>query len=106
MARVFVTGSSDGLGLATGQLLIAEGHDVTLHARNEEHASDTRQRAPGAAQVVVGDVATLSDMRSVAEQANATGHYDAVIHNVGVGYRDPRRETDDGLSRLFAVNVL
>jgi NAD(P)-dependent dehydrogenase (short-subunit alcohol dehydrogenase family) len=106
MARVFVTGSSDGLGLATGQLLIAEGHDVTLHARNEERASDTRQRAPGASQVIIGDVATLSDMRLVAEQVNATGRFDAVIHNVGVGYRDPRRETDDGLSRLFAVNVL
>ena len=45
--------------------------------------------------------------RQVAEQANALGRYDAVIHNAGVGYREPRRvETADGLSQVFAVNVL
>jgi NAD(P)-dependent dehydrogenase (short-subunit alcohol dehydrogenase family) len=106
MARVLVTGSTDGLGLATGQLLISEGHDVTLHARSDDRAAHARQIAPGVEHVVIGDVANLSGMRSVAEQANASGHYDAIIHNVGVGYREPRRETDDGLNRLFAVNVL
>jgi NAD(P)-dependent dehydrogenase (short-subunit alcohol dehydrogenase family) len=30
-----------------------------------------------------------------------------VIHNAGIGYREPRRiETADGLSHLFSVNVL
>jgi hypothetical protein len=29
-----------------------------------------------------------------------------VIHNAGVGYREPRVETDDGLEHVFAVNVL
>jgi NAD(P)-dependent dehydrogenase (short-subunit alcohol dehydrogenase family) len=89
----------------TGQSLIAEGHDATLHARNEERAAKARQRVPGAS-VVVGDVSNLSGMRSVAEQVNAMGHYDAVVHNVGVGYREPPSETEDGLSRVFAVNVL
>lgn len=106
MARVLITGSSDGLGLMTGQSLIAEGHDVTLHARNEERATAARQRAPGADGVVVGDVTNLSGMRAVAEQVNGMGHYDAVVHNVGVGYREPQLETEDGLSRVFAVNVL
>jgi NAD(P)-dependent dehydrogenase (short-subunit alcohol dehydrogenase family) len=106
MARVLVTGSSDGLGLGTAQALIAGRHEVTLHARNEERAEAARQLAPDAERVVIGDVATLAGMRSVADQANATGRYDAIVHNVGVGYRDQRRETDDGLSRLFAVNVL
>ena len=46
-------------------------------------------------------------MRQVAEQANAGGPYDAVIHNAGVGYREPRRiRTDDGLEHVFAINVL
>jgi NAD(P)-dependent dehydrogenase (short-subunit alcohol dehydrogenase family) len=106
MARVLITGSTDGLGLATGQLLVAEGHNVTLHARNGERAASAREQLPAAERVVIGDVATLAGMRSVAAQVNAAGHYDAIIHNVGVGYRDPRRETEDGLSRVFAVNVL
>jgi NAD(P)-dependent dehydrogenase (short-subunit alcohol dehydrogenase family) len=52
-------------------------------------------------------VVTLAGMHAVAEQANATGRFDAVIHNVGIGYREPQRIlTADGLSHLFAVNVL
>jgi NAD(P)-dependent dehydrogenase (short-subunit alcohol dehydrogenase family) len=42
MSRVFITGSSDGLGLLAGRLLAAGGHSVTLHARNQGRADDTR----------------------------------------------------------------
>ena len=46
-------------------------------------------------------------MREVAEQANVLGKYHAVIHNAGIGYREPRRiATVDGLSHVFAINVL
>jgi NAD(P)-dependent dehydrogenase (short-subunit alcohol dehydrogenase family) len=38
MARVFVTGSADGLGLMAGRLLIEKGHRVVLHARNDKRA--------------------------------------------------------------------
>src|SRR5277367_5411017 len=107
MARVFVTGSADGLGLMAGALLLREGHSVTLHARSEQRAADLAGRVPAAEQVLVGDLASIEAMRSVAEQANATGRFDAVIHNAGVGYREPRRiETVDGLAHVFAINVL
>lgn len=106
MARVFITGSSDGLGLMAGKLLAEWGHRVTLHARNEARAADTRRALPQAEAVVTGDVSSIAQMRRVAEQVNALGRYDAVIHNVGVGSRSGRVETDDGLSQLFAVNVL
>ena len=46
MARVFITGSSDGLGLMTGQLLADEGHRVVLHARNDARATDAKRRCP------------------------------------------------------------
>jgi NAD(P)-dependent dehydrogenase (short-subunit alcohol dehydrogenase family) len=107
MARIFITGSADGLGLMAGQLLASTGHEVTLHARDEARA-DTAQRAlPKARAVVIGDVSTIAAMHSVAEQMNALGRHDAVIHNVGIGYREPRRiVTVDGLSHLFAINVL
>lgn len=107
MAKVFITGSSDGLGLMVGRFLAAQGHAAVLHARSEERAADARAALPQAAAVLVGDVSTLAAMRSVAEQANAQGRFDAVIHNVALGYREPRRvETVDGLSQLWAVNVL
>jgi NAD(P)-dependent dehydrogenase (short-subunit alcohol dehydrogenase family) len=107
VSRVFITGSSDGLGLMAGQLLAAEGHSVTLHARNDSRARDTRAALPQADGVLVGDLSSLAGMRQVAEQANAAGRYDAVIHNAGIGYREPRRiGTGDGLAHVFEVNVL
>jgi NAD(P)-dependent dehydrogenase (short-subunit alcohol dehydrogenase family) len=106
MARVFITGSSDGLGLTAGKQLVQWGHRVTLHARNEARAADARRALPQADAVVVGDVASIAATRRVAEQVNALGRHDAVIHNVGVGSRSGRVETADGLSQSFAVNVL
>jgi NAD(P)-dependent dehydrogenase (short-subunit alcohol dehydrogenase family) len=107
MARIFITGSSEGLGLMAGRLLVEWGHRVTLHARNNERAADARRALPQAEAVVVGDLSSMAQMRQVAEQVNASGSYHAVIHNVGVGYREPRRiETVDGLAHLFAINVL
>jgi NAD(P)-dependent dehydrogenase (short-subunit alcohol dehydrogenase family) len=107
MARVFITGSAEGLGLMAGELLASQGHSVVLHARNEVRERDARTALPRAAAVVVGDLSTIAAMRSVADQANNLGSFDAVIHNAGIGYREPRRvTTEDGLSQLWAVNVL
>jgi NAD(P)-dependent dehydrogenase (short-subunit alcohol dehydrogenase family) len=104
---VFVTGSADGLGLMAARLLADEGHAVTLHARDDDRARAAAGALPAAERVVVGDVVSIAGMRAVAEQAGAAGPFDAVIHNVGVGYREPRRvETPDGLAHVFAINVL
>ncbi len=71
MARIFITGSSQGLGLMAGQLLIAHGHAVVLHGRDSRAG---RRRARGGARrggAVVGDLSGLAGMRAVAEQADA-----------------------------------
>jgi NAD(P)-dependent dehydrogenase (short-subunit alcohol dehydrogenase family) len=107
MSHVLITGSTEGLGLMAARLLVADGHSVTMHARNDARASDARSALPEADAVVVGDLSSIAGMRQAAEQANAAGRYDAVIHNAGVGYRSPRRiVTEDGLAQVFAVNVL
>jgi NAD(P)-dependent dehydrogenase (short-subunit alcohol dehydrogenase family) len=107
VASVFITGSTDGLGLMAAELLLREGHAVTLHARNDQRAADARARVPEATGVLIGDLSSIEAMRSVAEQANAAGRFDAVIHNAGVGYREAHRiKTVDGLAHVFAINVL
>lgn len=107
MARVLITGSSSGLGLLAGQLLVEQRHEVVLHARDDQRAAETRAALPEAAAVLVGDVSTLAAMQNLADQANAHDRFDAVIHNVGLGHRVPGRATTaDGLSLLWAVNVL
>lgn len=106
MARVFITGSSTGLGLMAGQLLAGQGHRVVLHARNQARAADIRKALPRADDVVIGDISTLAGMHAVVEQANRLGRFDAVIHNAAAGYREQRIETADGLPHVFAVNTL
>lgn len=107
MARIFITGSADGLGLMAAQLLLEKGHQVVLHARSQRRAEQVKEKVSSAIPIVVGDLSHVSQMKSVAEQANGFGAFDAVIHNVGVGYREPHRiETEDGLPHVFAVNVL
>ena len=107
MARVFITGSTDGLGKMAAQLLIEQGHSVALHARNDARGREALKSVPGAEAVVIGDLSSIRQTRSVADQANALGAFDAVIHNAGVGYRQPQRvATEDGLPHEFAVNTL
>ena len=107
MARVFVTGSADGLGKMAAELLIEQGHKVVLHARSAVRADETRKKIAGAEGIVVGDVSSIAETKSVAEQVNKLGAFDAVIHNAGIGYREPNLvKTVDGLPQLFAVNSL
>jgi len=107
MARVFITGSSDGLGQMAAQLLVEQGHRVVLHARNPQRGREALSAVPGAETVVIGDLASVAQTREVAEQVNALGVFDAVIHNAAVGYREPRRiATEDGLPHVFAINTL
>ena len=107
MSRVFITGSSTGLGLMTGRLLAEQGHQVVLHARDERRASDARTALPVATAITIGDASRLKDLQRMAEQLNGMGRFDAVIHNVGVGYREPRCTlTEDRLPHVFAINVM
>lgn len=98
MARIFITGSSDGLGLLAAKSLIAQGHRVVLHARNAQRKEDTLQKIQGAEAVLTSDLSSLQETKALAEQVNQLGHFDAVIHNAGV-YIAPAQQ-------IFSVNVL
>ena len=106
MARIFISGSSAGLGLMAGQHLVDQGHQVVLHARNEKRADDARRALLQTEAIVLGDLETVAGARDVAAQINALGDFDAVIHNAAVGYREGHRITADGLPHVFAINTL
>lgn len=84
MARVFITGSADGLGRAAAQSLLEDGHEVVVHARNRKRLTAVRDLQDGGATAVVGDLSDLEETRDVADQVNSLGQVDAVIHNAGV----------------------
>ncbi|MFJ5998837.1 SDR family NAD(P)-dependent oxidoreductase [Streptomyces sp. NPDC092370] len=84
MSRILVTGSADGLGRAAADALLAAGHDVVVHARNEVRAAALDDLSGRGAQLVVGDFADRDAVRKVADELNASRPLDAVIHNAGV----------------------
>jgi NAD(P)-dependent dehydrogenase (short-subunit alcohol dehydrogenase family) len=104
--RIFITGSSDGIGREAARQLASRGYSVTLHARDAHRAAEALEAVPDAASVLVGDLGSLRETRALADEANQAGRFDAVIHNAGVGFREPRRVTADGVEHVFQINVL
>ncbi|HJS88492.1 MAG TPA: SDR family NAD(P)-dependent oxidoreductase [Steroidobacteraceae bacterium] len=106
MSRIFITGSTDGLGLAAARALMAEGHEVVLHARSTERAATLSDPAARAAGIVIGDLASAADTRAIARQVQKIGRMNAIIHNAGI-YREPSRgATAEGHAKTLAVNTL
>lgn len=98
MARIFITGSSAGLGQMAAELLINQGHQVVLHARSEQRAREAMNNVPNAAGVLSSDLASMEETKQLAANANALGRFDAVIHNAGI---------DRGSGKdILAVNTL
>jgi NAD(P)-dependent dehydrogenase (short-subunit alcohol dehydrogenase family) len=107
MSRVLITGSAAGLGREAARLLVGAGHEVVLHARDEARTRAALAGVPGAAAALAGDHASIAQTIELADRANESGAFDAVIHNAAIGYREHRRiETEDGLAHVFQVNVL
>ena len=107
MARIFITGSSDGLGLMAAKLLLKQGHTVVAHARNAQRAEHTYGQLQGIETVLIGDLASLDQTSALAVAANQVGTFDAVIHNAAIGYKEKSRKlTSDGLPQVFQINTL
>ena len=106
MSRIFITGSTDGLGRAAAGVLIGEGHDVVLHARTRERAAALSGLAPNAVGVVIGNLSSAAQTRELADQVNDIGPMDVVIHNAGVYLEPSRSATTEGHATTLAVNTL
>jgi NAD(P)-dependent dehydrogenase (short-subunit alcohol dehydrogenase family) len=111
MATILVTGSTDGIGLATAKQLAGQGHELVLHGRNEEKA----MRACNAVRVAVPDAvlhaahADLGDLAAVARMAQDLSarlpRLDVLINNAGV-YMAEQMTSRDGFEMTLAVNHL
>lgn len=84
MAKIFITGSSDGLGQLAARKLVDLGHQVVLHARNAQRAEYAFKNVPGAEKVLIAELSDMEETRKLAEEVNALGTFNAIIHNAGV----------------------
>jgi NAD(P)-dependent dehydrogenase (short-subunit alcohol dehydrogenase family) len=95
---IFITGSSDGLGLLAAQQLIAQGHRVHLHAKNEDRKKDLEKRITGYQSIQVADFSVVEEVKQLARVLISVGPFDTMIHNAGV--------YNASAESLFKVNVL
>lgn len=98
MARIFITGSADGLGQLAAKELVEQGHKVVLHARNTHRAKEALNNVPGAETALAADLSVIAEVKKLAGEVNALGSFDAIIHNAGV-YQVPATD-------ILAVNTL
>src|SRR5438105_5284498 len=89
MARVFITGSADGLGRLAAQTLLDDRHEVVVNVPKSAGVEAVGDLVARGAAVVVGDLADLEQTRSIARDVNRLGRIEGVIHNAGV-YTGPQ----------------
>jgi NAD(P)-dependent dehydrogenase (short-subunit alcohol dehydrogenase family) len=98
MAKIFITGSADGLGQLSASALVEQGHEVVLHARNAARGQDALKKVKGASNVLIADLSDIEETKKLADDVNSLGDFDVVIHNAGV-YQVSGKE-------IFTVNTL
>jgi NAD(P)-dependent dehydrogenase (short-subunit alcohol dehydrogenase family) len=109
-----VTGASAGLGRAVAAALAARGMHVLVHGRDAKRAAavaDQITRSGGTAQTVLADLASLAQVRGLADRVSAEhGSIALLVNNAGIGAGRPpyrkRQLSADGHELRFAVNYL
>ncbi|WP_197983181.1 hypothetical protein [Sphingomonas sp. CFBP 13728] len=86
--------------------MLSDGYHAVLHARSTQRAAELGELREQVDGVVIGDLANARDVHGIADQVNAIGHMDAVIHNAGLYTVPERAATPDGHPTLVAVNTL
>lgn len=108
---ILITGSTDGIGLATAEMLISQGHHVLLHGRNAVKLAEvekTLSELPGDGHVdsYIADLSRLTDVESLAKEIAAKHTtLDVLINNAGI-YNVPDPAPQDGPDLRFLVNAI
>jgi NAD(P)-dependent dehydrogenase (short-subunit alcohol dehydrogenase family) len=108
---ILITGSTDGIGLATAKMLVSLGHHVLLHGRNPAKLEDVERKLSGlsgerSVESYVADLSRMADVEALAKAVTEKhAKLDVLINNAGV-YSTPNPVTQDGLDTRFVVNTI
>jgi len=106
-----ITGSTDGVGRYVAGRLADRGARVIVHGRDRgrgEAVVERIRRQGGDARLLIADLSSLAEVRSLAEAVEReTEGLDALVNNAGIGTSGAQRELSrDGHELRFAVNYL
>lgn len=108
---ILVTGSTDGIGLATTRMLVSLGHHVLLHGRNPAKLKEVEEMLSalpngGHIESYIADLSRMIDVAALAKAVTEQHvRLDVLINNAGV-FRTAELVTQDGLDTRFAVNTI
>ncbi|WP_415905673.1 SDR family NAD(P)-dependent oxidoreductase [Neptuniibacter sp. QD48_55] len=111
MKTILITGSTDGIGLATAQQLLAQGHHVLIHGRTPQKVERVIDQLSQSysSELISGFAADLSDLNAVTSLADEVSKryssIDVLINNAGV-FKIDQPVTDDGHDARFIVNTI
>ncbi len=108
---ILLTGSTDGIGLETAKMLVAQGHSVLLHGRNPVKLTDVEQQlsqvlGTGQVESYIADLSNLADVEALAKAVSEKhASLDVLINNAGI-LKTSNPISKDGLDVRFAVNTV
>lgn len=111
MTFVLLTGATRGIGQAAALELAKQGCELALVGRDPDRvrAVAAEAKATGGGAPIhehVADLATMADVRRLAEEALANyPQIDVLANNAGAMFAS-RKETPDGFEQTFALNHL
>ena len=104
-----VTGATSGIGKAAAAALTGLGATVVLvgrdRGRTEAAAAEIGSASASAPRAEVADLASLEQVRALAERLAGLERIDVLINNAGLVLGE-RRITPDGFEHVFALNHL
>lgn len=98
MPKIFITGSSDGIGLEAAKMLQKKGYEIIFHARNKQRAIELEKELSISSKILIADLSNTDEIKRLAKEVNSLGKLDTIIHNAGV-FSSSNQE-------IFQVNVL
>jgi len=109
---ILITGANAGIGKESARqlALLEDTEKIYLACRNEERAKAAKlelERKTGKSffEIMIMDVSDVNSVRSAVNSLNEP--IDALIMNAGgMGGKTPGQKTKDGVTQLFATNVL
>lgn len=108
---ILITGSTDGIGLATARTLVTKGHHILLHGRNPKKLAAAEKElselsAAGRIETYLADLSQFDQVEALATAITERhSKLDVLINNAGI-FHTPNTITADGLDVRFVVNTV